>query len=124
MEEARESMRAPLLAESGEAASVGEERGESVESEGAPSHAAPPPGALASPAREDEMLRMAVWEGALLSGYLWTRGWVMFAGLPSDGVRTWNAADVSGARAARAAGSRPLGRIPRTPPSPVRAGSC
>lgn len=52
---------------------------------------------LASPRRDEEMLRMGVWEGILLAGYLWTRGWVVFAGLPSDGVATWNAADISGA---------------------------
>lgn len=46
---------------------------------------------------DEEMLRMGAWECVLLVGYVWTRAWVVLAGLPSDGVRTWNAADISGA---------------------------
>lgn len=51
--------------------------------------------------RDEEMLCMGIWEAILVGGYLWTRAWVVLAGLPSDGVKTWNAADVSGEKRQR-----------------------
>lgn len=42
-----------------------------------------------------EVLRMGAWSGMLCLGYVLTRFCVLYARLPSDGVRIWSAADFS-----------------------------